>query len=306
MRRQIILTALIFLFSSVFLIAGETAGLKIRPDAPEVYEVKKGDTLWDIAEYFFGDPFTWPDIWKKNDFIKDPHWIYPGQKITIKDFLNKMTETTAESPEKPEATDTPEPLFLDKAPRMSIQDNQSIKKETAGSEDPNIIKLLASPKLAYSRESYFRTGWIAKRSQFPVNKISGIEEGLTEATKYDTVIINSGSEDGVKAGDIYAVLGVGDQVKNPETGKDIGFVLCIKGIAEVIEFSAQTARCRITDNFSPIETGDMVSPFKAPVIPKFDAWVKPVTKIGGSIIAVNDPLISIHLNDINLYQQGSC
>jgi hypothetical protein len=212
-----------------------------------------------------------------------------------------MSETTEE---KTEPSEAPEPLFLDKAPRMSIQDKQNIKKANSVSEDPNIIKVLSSPKSAYSRESYFRTGWIAKRSLFPVKKISGIEEGLTEATKYDVVIINSGSVDGVKVGDTYAVLGVGDQVKNPETGKDIGFVLCIKGIAEVIELTAQNARCRITDNFSPIETGDMVNPFKAPDIPKFDAWIKPGTKIGGYIIAVNDPLISIHLNDIIYINKG--
>lgn len=28
------------------------------------YIVKKGDTLWDLSESFFNDPFFWPDLWE--------------------------------------------------------------------------------------------------------------------------------------------------------------------------------------------------------------------------------------------------
>jgi hypothetical protein len=49
----------------------------------QTYTIRKGDTLWDIAFRFLGDPFAWPHIWHQNSYIKDPNLIFPGDKLTI-------------------------------------------------------------------------------------------------------------------------------------------------------------------------------------------------------------------------------
>ncbi len=47
------------------------------------YTVKKGDTLWDICRDKYNDPWVWPKLWEINPQIENPHWIYPGDLLSI-------------------------------------------------------------------------------------------------------------------------------------------------------------------------------------------------------------------------------
>ena len=59
------------------------AGSALEPGAPKSYVVRRGDTLWGIANTFLRDPWLWPEIWYINPDIRNPHRIYPGDNVRL-------------------------------------------------------------------------------------------------------------------------------------------------------------------------------------------------------------------------------
>src|SRR5512139_4104293 len=63
----------------------EAAPAATEPSAPEglVHTVVEGDTLWDLASKHLGSPWKWTEIWERNRYVTNPHYIFPGNRIVI-------------------------------------------------------------------------------------------------------------------------------------------------------------------------------------------------------------------------------
>ncbi len=58
--------------------------VKDEYDVTQYHEVVKGDTLWKIAEKYYGDGNLYTNIFEANkDILKDPNMIKIGQKLRI-------------------------------------------------------------------------------------------------------------------------------------------------------------------------------------------------------------------------------
>lgn len=69
---------------TVLFIPDMSADASISLQSGQLYTVVPGDTLWGIAQRFYGNGALWNEIFKTNaNLIADPHWIFPGQSFTI-------------------------------------------------------------------------------------------------------------------------------------------------------------------------------------------------------------------------------
>jgi len=57
----------------------------VEPEVPaRTHTVRTGDTLWDLARAYLGNPYQWPQIYQVNTpLVRNPHWIYPGASLRI-------------------------------------------------------------------------------------------------------------------------------------------------------------------------------------------------------------------------------
>ncbi len=83
--RTVHLALLGLLASLAVSVSGATDNISqyLKNDHPDVYTVVKDDTLWDIARVFLERPWLWPEIWRINPQIDNPHLIYPGDRIAL-------------------------------------------------------------------------------------------------------------------------------------------------------------------------------------------------------------------------------
>ncbi len=76
----------IFLFSALTgtaALAQAPQPFNLEEDTGFYYTIQKGDTLWGLAQKFYNSNWDWPKIWEMNKNIKNPNWIYPGNRIRV-------------------------------------------------------------------------------------------------------------------------------------------------------------------------------------------------------------------------------
>tara|TARA_R110000751_G_scaffold307898_1_gene434112 strand:- start:7966 stop:9003 length:1038 start_codon:yes stop_codon:yes gene_type:complete len=121
----------------------------VKDTAPEVYIVEKGDTLWGISNMYLDKPWQWPELWRTNTYITNPHLIYPGDELRL--VKNEKGETVLEvtrESAKPEI-------------RLSPEGTKSLKEPNAIPALPwSVIKPYVENEMIMSQQVYDRYPYI--------------------------------------------------------------------------------------------------------------------------------------------------
>ena len=90
-------------FITVFMIIVGIAGYAVQPEPPSIsyaVNISKGETLWDVCDRISGGRENLQElVWRtaKENNIKDPGTLQPGQEIVVKvkEIQNVRTEYTS-------------------------------------------------------------------------------------------------------------------------------------------------------------------------------------------------------------------
>jgi hypothetical protein len=236
----IMVGALLLGFSQLSqVIAQEPAPSSEADQETYVHVVVKGDTLWDICEGLYGNPWVWPKVWQLNPHITNPHWIYPGTKLRVyyeipKGFeaVTAMEQAAPEQKVAPEVSPpTPPPPVPPKVPTLTFSEIDQV-------------------------------GFITPFVPGGDGVILGEERQRKLIGAADRVYLQFKESANEKKGDRFFIFTTSEIVTHPVSKKEVGYLNTILGVVEVTEIGGEYAKGVVRSSYQSISPGDKLMPYK--------------------------------------------
>jgi hypothetical protein len=225
------------------------------------HTVVKGDCLWDIAGYYYSNPFLWPVIYEANkDSIADPHWIYPGEVFVIPNVPAEQAATLpVEEGLVTEIKDTKSAIQEESRTATSPE----LTEVAISSADAILFSVVQSEEYAFTRKAALGAGFITRDHHLGIGKINKIIQTISgfegaPTTLGDKVQVNKGTSDGIHEDDNYVIFNWGRIVGR------YGKIVRIKGVLKIIEAGEKASIARVTESYEKIEPGDEFMKYTLP------------------------------------------
>ncbi len=272
-------------------VAARDTAVAAQDSSTRSHTVREGDTLWDLARHYRGDPFLWPDIYRMNTaVVEDPHWIYPGEILRL-----SATEAVASVPDE----DTPAPVQDSTAAVGPVADEvaESPAENTDAAEQAQAPASLASltsanaegeeseplfgprpghllePTLkasndqsyrAVRRSEFYSSGFLSENQKLPFGKMLGpvtppqirAMARNTNAMPYTTVALSAPKGATYQVGDTLLVVQVGREVRH------FGDVIIPSGLIQVTDTADGRYLASVLAVYGPIRGGQGVLPLE--------------------------------------------
>jgi len=254
----------------------------LTPDHPDRYVVQQGDTLWDISSLFLAEAWRWPEIWKVNPEIENPHLIFPGDVIALRYVDGKPELIMSRGDESRTLRVTP-------MPQLDVKASPQVRWEPLTSAIPAIPLDAIAGLLNAGR----------------IVEVETLEQApYILANKSDRMIFGPGDEfyargDWPGETSVYGVYRPGQIYRDPETREVLGYEAQDVGVATVLRrnvlrrndevvtmnLASVAAEVRLGDRLLPTEERRVDSVFypaapAEPVVATVMTIVGNATKVG--------------------------
>jgi hypothetical protein len=194
-------------------------------EVPETHTVQRGDTLWGLCDFYFQNPYQWPRLWSYNPQIKNPHWIYPGDAVRLREG----------------------------------GDNAAAEGARPGGKGPGEgNRLVGRGQRVPSGTVFLRDqGWIHDSSDAVWGTLTGSSQDKMFLSDLDEVYLTLEPGHDVQLGQELSVF-------RPRRTAAAGDIVQILGTVRIDQYTPQdhTARARVVESLDVIERGASVGPIE--------------------------------------------
>jgi hypothetical protein len=227
-----------------------------------VYIIKKGDTLWDLSQKYLEDPFLWPRLWQGNQYITNPHWIYPGNPIRFYPYeevrVPPMKPPEVKPPEvRPPEVRPPEvpPEVAKKAPV-----EPGVPEKLPPTVKPPEVAL--KPGAMVPRDERW-PGFLTKEEYPGIGVVVEPKEwGRLLIAEGDFVYLAFKTKDPIEVGERFTIFRVSPVIKHPLTGEKLGRKVSILGDCKITAGQGVLYTAEVLKSFSEIVVGDRITNYR--------------------------------------------
>ena len=260
---------------------------------PAVHTVSTGETLWSISQLYFGDPLLWPEIYRLNTaIIEDPHWIYPGEQLTLAGMTG---DVIAQGPGEPPPVDTaqvadtvratpgaadtvavdtmPAPVVEEPPPPPPATESYRTlfdRERTRTQQVQDVLRAYTEqPYRPVRRGEFYAAGWLTEEERLPWGKVLGATSvpSIPRITASNSALV--GHEIAVEPPN-DASYHVGDSLLLVRLDRDLvpwGQVVVPVGIARVTAVQERQVLAQLVTQYARVRDGRLaipLEPFKDP------------------------------------------
>jgi LysM repeat protein len=268
---------------AALLVAFPASGALAQEPLPQTHTVRKGDTLWDLAQHYLKDPFLWPGIYRQNtDVVEDPHWIYPGEVLRIAPVDNVAAVPTMDTP-VPESNGSDSTAGSDSLAAPDSSDALARgPQQPSLAEEPDeqaplftakrartVSEILKSytdqPYRPLRRSEFYSSGFLTENQRLPYGRVLGpvtpqqikAANNRANALPFTTIALEAPKGATYEIGDSLLILQLGREIR------PYGDIVVPSGIARIIETVDRHYLASIVATYGPIRNGQRVLPIES-------------------------------------------
>ncbi len=200
---------------------------------PDYHVVADGDTLWGICGDYFRDPYMWPQVWSWNDQVTNAHWIFPGDRVRLKNPIqepSRIADTFADIDQVYEArVPKGKDYLLNRYAFVDAEEFERSMEVVGGSQSKVMMSTLDTAYIRYEPES---------------PPVAGERLSVYRPQQ-----------------EIYDIEFKGRK-RRQRKGKKIGYLVEVVGEVEIERVAKKTAEATVADSVRPVERGMRVGELK--------------------------------------------